>query len=625
MHPLDYSIVALYLVVLVTKSFFLAKKAAGGSDDYFLAGKKMPWWALGASGMSSNLDAAGTMTIIALIYTYGLHGFFIEMRGGVVLPIAVFLAFMGKWHQRSQVVTTGEWMHLRFGCGTQGKAARFTAALTYLIITVGMVVFFLAAAGKFLAVFLPFDTTTCAVGMAIVALLYTMISGLYGVIWTDVVQAGLIAFAAIYISVLAASYVSPELMENWPGARYNSALPVVSGGLTETSVDMLDRFEENPDGTFSQVGATGEVTVSESYSPFLLFLCFWIGKGLLEGLGGSGGSAYMAQRFYASQDIPTVKKLCMLWTVLFAFRWPMVLGFAILGIHLGIGQQDPEDVLTGVLLSDLFPFGVRGLLVTAIFAASMSTFDSTINAGASYVVRDLFLPLKPDATDKQQVAAGYVASAVIVAAGLTLALLFAGGVVDVWVTIVIQLFPAFLIPFALRWFWARFTGWGFTLGVAMGFAAAFGFTFLPPPEAALGTGHLGVIAQNGTWTDITILTTVGLSSLLGCLVGTFATRPADDATLHAFYEQIRPLGLWPRDWKAPDKAEHRGDILRLVIAVTWQIATFMLPMVLMLRLWSASVIIGVVWVATGTLLLRDAQGAGRGAILAVAEREVNSA
>ena len=655
MHPLDYSIVALYLVVLITKSFFLAKKAAGGSDDYFLAGKRMPWWALGASGMSSNLDAAGTMTIIALIYTYGLHGFFIEMRGGVVLPIAVFLAFMGKWHQRSQVVTTGEWMHLRFGTGAPGKAARFTAALTYLIITVGMVVFFLAAAGKFLAVFLPFDTTTCAVGMAVVALLYTMISGLYGVIWTDVVQAGLIAFAAIYISVLAASYVSPELMENWPGARYNSAVPMVGEGLIETTVN------ESVIGLTLDTHEHEYLTVStESYSPFLLFLCFWIGKGLLEGLGGSGGSAYMAQRFYASRDIPTVKKLCMLWTVLFAFRWPMVLGFAILGIHLGIGQQDPENVLTGVLLSDLFPVGVRGLLVTAIFAASMSTFDSTINAGASYVVRDLYLPLfktKTDAkqgerfcrrcgfnlegslnrdacpecgaslpeaitttgepSDRSQVVVGYIASTLIVAAGLTLALLFAGGVVDVWVTIVIQLFPAFLIPFALRWFWARFTGWGFTLGVITGFAAAFGFTFLPTPEVALGTSRLAFLVQNNAWTDITILGSVGLSSLLGCLVGTYLTRPTDRDTLHAFYEQIRPLGLWPREWKAPDRGEHSGDVLRLLLAVTWQICTFMLPMVLMLRMWTAGAIIGAAWVITGLILLRDVQDGGRSAALSL--------
>ncbi len=583
MHPLDYGIVAIYLVILVTKSLFLARRAAKGSESYFLAGKKMPWWALGASGMSSNLDAAGTMTIIALIYTYGLHGFFIEMRGGVVLPIAVFLAFMGKWHQRSQVVTTGEWMLLRFGKDWQGKAARYTAAATYLIITIGMVVFFLAAAGKFLAVFLPFDETTCAVAMAVVALLYTMISGLYGVIWTDVLQAGLIGFGAAYVAVLAATYVSPELLEQWPGAAYNSAAPELFTGLTNP-VD---------GGTF--------------YTPFLLFLLFWAGKGVLEGLGGSGGSAYMAQRFYAAHDVPTVKKLCMLWTVLFAFRWPMVVGFAILAIHLGIGEQNPEEILPGVLLSDLFPVGVRGLLVTAIFAASMSTFDSTINAGASYVVRDIVLPLRPGTSEKGQVIAGYVASFGIVAAGLTLALLFAEGVVDVWVTIVIQLFPAFLIPFALRWFWSRFNGLGFTLGVVTGFAGAFGLTFVEGP-GDLGWGEeLGVLVQNGAFTDVFILGGVGLCSLAGCLLGTFLGPAIDRGTLEAFYRQIRPFGLWPRDWKQTDAKEHRGDLVRLIVALLWQTSTFLLPMTLVLHLWTTSAAIAVVWVALGVFLLRDVQ------------------
>ncbi|MEM6459575.1 MAG: hypothetical protein AAF710_09315 [Planctomycetota bacterium] len=577
MHWLDYAVLVLYLVVLVGKSVFLARRAARGSEAYFLAGRNMPWWALGASGMSSNLDAAGTMTIVALVYAFGLHGFFIEMRGGVVLPIAVFLAFMGKWHQRSNVVTTGEWMHLRFGTDAAGKAARFTAALTYLVITVGMVVFFVAAAGRFLAVFLPFDETTCQVAMAVVALAYTMVSGLYGVVWTDVLQAGLIGFAAVYVAVLAATLVSPDLIEQWPGAVYNSAVPVVSGGLIS-------------DG-------------AEAYAPFLLFLLFWAGKGVLEGLGGSGGSAYMAQRFYASQDVPTVKKLCMLWTVLFAFRWPMVLGFVILGIHLGIGQADPEAVLTGVLGSDLFPVGVKGLLITAIFAASMSTFDSTINAGASYAVRDVLLPLKPGAGERTQVVWGYLASAGIVAAGLTLALRFAEGIVDLWVTIVIQLFPAFLIPFALRWFWARFNGWGFTAGVAAGFAAAFGWTFAPGSFPGSGDVH-NIFVQNGAFTDIAILGSVGLTSLLGCLVGTFVTRPVDDATLHRFYDQIKPFGVWPRDWKRPDTAEHRGDLLRLLLALTWQVSTFLLPMLAMLRMWPSAAVLGAVWLVTGSLLLR---------------------
>ena len=592
MHLLDYGILAAYLIILIGKSLFLAKKAAGGSDDYFLAGKKMPWWALGASGMSSNLDAAGTMTIIALIYTYGLHGFFIEMRGGVVLPIAVFLAFMGKWHQRSNVVTTGEWMHLRFGTHAPGKAARFTAALTYLIVTVGMIVFFLAAAGPFLAAIVPWSATQCQVAMALAALIYTMISGLYGVIWTDVVQAGLIAFAAVYVAVLAMGYVDADLLAQWPGAAYNQAVPELISGLG------------NP------------VDGQTYYAPFLLFLLFWAGKGILEGLGGSGGSAYMAQRFYASQDVPTVKKLCMLWTVLFAFRWPMVLGFAILAIHLGVGRDNPEVILNRVLMSELFPVGIRGLLVTAIFAASMSTFDSTINAGASYVVRDIWLPLRRGSSSRQQVLIGYLASALIVAAGLAIALSIPEGVVTVWVTIVVQFFPAFLLPFALRWFWSRFNGWGFTAGVAAGFGAAVGLLFIPGPDALGLPSELSVLIQNHAFTDVFILGSVGLASLIGCMLGTFATAKVDEPTLRTFYEQIRPLGFWPAEWKRPDAAEHRGDVLRLVIALVWQISTFLLPMTAMLRMWSATLTLGVVWLITGLILLRDVQEGGRDATLA---------
>ena len=597
LHWLDYSIIVAYLVMLIVVAVWVARKASKGSEHYFLAGKNLPWWALGASGMSSNLDAAGTMTIISLIYLYGIHGFFLEMRGGVVLPIAVFLAFMGKWHQRSNVVTTGEWMLLRFGRDWQGRLARYAAAATYLVITVGMVTFFLEAAGKFLAVFLPVDATTCSVAMAIIALLYTMVSGLYGVIWTDVFQALLIGLGAIYVAVLAATYVSPELLSQWPGAKFNEVVPRVGEGLTRIMPPAEVEGEE--------------ARTLTSYSPFLLFLVFWAGKGILEGLGGSGGSAYMAQRFYASRDVPTVKKLCLLWTVLFAFRWPMVLGFAILAIHLGIGDQDPETILPGVLTSDLIPIGITGVLIAAIFAASMSTFDSTINAGASYAVRDLYVPLvgRNQASERSQVWAGWISSAAIVALGLVLQLLFAEGVVNVWVAIVIQLFPAFLIPFALRWFWSRFNGLGFVLGVVFGFSAAFSLWVAPSSTTEMGwPRHFGVLIQNDALTDVAVLSFVSLTSLLGCLMGTILAPDTDPDTRRKFYDQIRPLGLWPRAWKRRDRREHVRDGVRLAVALLWQTLTFMLPMLAVLHRWTPFLLMLAIWVPLFVYLLKDSGG-----------------
>jgi len=96
MGILDYLIVAAYLLILIVIGIYLQKRASNSTESFFLGDKNMPWWALGASGMASNLDVSGTMIIAALIYALGVQGFFIEIRGGVVLILAFFFFFMCK-------------------------------------------------------------------------------------------------------------------------------------------------------------------------------------------------------------------------------------------------------------------------------------------------------------------------------------------------------------------------------------------------------------------------------------------------------------------------------------------------------------------------------------------------
>lgn len=542
MSALDYGVLGAYLAAILIAGVWLARRAAHGAGSYFLAGRELPWWALGCSGMASNLDIAGTMTVVTLLTVYGLQGLFIEFRGGVVLPIAVFLAFMGKWHRRSSAMTTAEWMLLRFGDGRGGRLARATAALTYVVITIAMIVFFLAAGGRFLAAFLPFTPGQCSVGLALLTFLYTLAGGLYGVVWTDVVQAVIIAAAALYVAVTAAGVVTPELLAQWPGAELNRLVPLLGHpGL-------------------------------EPYNPFWLFLLVWAGKGLLEGLGGSGGSAYMAQRFYAARTEADCRKIGVLWTLLFAVRWPMVLGFAILAIAAGIDVRtlaDAEAVLPRVLQTEFFPSGVRGLVIAAMMAAAMSTFDSTINAGAAYVVRDLFQPLCPRASARSVVWAGYLASAALV--GVSMWLTFGLGVtiLGLWIGIVMLLFPAFLVPFALRWFWGRFNGFGFAAGTAAGFLAAAGLAVALPEWGNEATRFIAIAAF----------------SALVAVATTLATAPVDPSRLAEFYAQTRPMGWWPRVWKAADRAEHRANWRLLAAALGWQVLTFLLPMAAVLGLW----------------------------------------
>jgi Na+/proline symporter len=199
MHPVDYGIIIVYLGALVAIGLYLQRRAGGSIDSFFLGNNKMPWWALGASGMASNLDVSGTMIIAALVYAIGVQGFYIEIRGGVVLVMAFFMIFMGKWNRRANVMTTAEWMEFRFGSGHQGNSARLLAAIANLVFAIWVVTYFAQGAGIFLGKLLGMNPDVAALIMIVLASIYTIASGLYGVVYTDVFQGVLIFVVILYV------------------------------------------------------------------------------------------------------------------------------------------------------------------------------------------------------------------------------------------------------------------------------------------------------------------------------------------------------------------------------------------------------------------------------------------
>ena len=141
LSTLDYSIIIVYFLCLVGLGVYLQKKASKSLEDYFLGGRKLPWWALGISGMASFFDIAGTMLIVSFLYIIGPRGLFIEFRGGAVLVLAVMMLWTGKWHRRSKCMTGAEWMVYRFGEGWGGQFARIMAAFVTIVGTIGMLAF----------------------------------------------------------------------------------------------------------------------------------------------------------------------------------------------------------------------------------------------------------------------------------------------------------------------------------------------------------------------------------------------------------------------------------------------------------------------------------------------------
>ena len=566
MATIDIIIIVVYLSAIVVVGLVMQKKASAGIDSYFLGNRKLPWWALGASGMASNTDIAGTMINTAFIYALGTKGFFIEIRGGVTLIMAFLMVFMGKWNRRSQVMTQAEWMHFRFGTKKEGDVARIISAIAAIIMTVAMVTYFVIGAGKFIGDYLGIEPLYASILMIILAMTYTLASGLYGVVWTDVFQGIFIFGVIIYISVLAMTTVDlPD--------EFLVSVPMMDGSFTAIKTTLAEWSRMTPPQEMNMPeGSTFSI-----YNLFGIAIMFYLFKVTLEGASGAGG--YMLQRYFAARSDREAGLLSLFWTCLLAFRWPLITSFAMLGIYHGIETgtviADPELVLPTVI-KNYIPVGVKGFLIAGLMAAAMSTFDSTVNAGAAYWVKDLYQTyLRPNANEKDLILQSRLASLVIVLLALLFSLTITN-INEIWGWITMGIGAGMFIPQVIRWYWWRFNGYGFAIGTAVGMIAA-----------VLTKTFGGPIAEYNSF-----LIASG-SSLVGCILGTYLTPPTESAVLSNFYKVTRPFGFWgsvrtelPTDVLNQINEENRRDIIAIFFAVPWQVVLFLTGMMIVMKQWS---------------------------------------
>ncbi|MBN2708469.1 MAG: sodium:solute symporter [Calditrichaceae bacterium] len=571
MSLLDYSIVMIYIIGMVFVGLYFQRKASGNIDSYFLGNRNLPWWALGASGMSSNLDISGTMINTAFIFALGAAGFFIEIRGGVTLIMAFLMIFQGKWNRRALVMTLAEWMHFRFGKDKQGDTARLIAAFSIIIMTIAMITYFAIGSGKFIGEFLGIPAFWglssefwAATLMIVLAMIYTVASGLYGVVWTDVFQGLLIFGTIIFICVLA--LISIDLPDT-----FQVSVPLRDGGFMALETTKEAWTSIWPTWTL-------DMPAESTYSIYNLFgiaILFYLIKVTLEGSGGT--SQYMIQRFFASRSDRESGLLSLFWTFLLSFRWPFIAAIATLGIIFGAQQgviQDPETVLP-VVINQMVPIGIKGLLVAGLMAAAMSTFDSTVNAGAAYWVKDVYQTyINPNATSKQLIMHGRWSSIIIVILGLGF-MLFIRNINEIWGWITSSLGAGLLIPTLARWYWWRMNGYGFSAGTVVGMLAA-----------VLQRAFLPDIPEYYAFTIATV------SSLIGMIIGTYLSEPTNEAVLMVFYKRTRPFGFWgPIKAKISQETmgrinqENRRDILSTFFAVPWQVVLFLTGMTVIFKRW----------------------------------------
>ncbi len=559
----DVVIIAAFLLLVTIVGFMMSSIASKGLNDYFLGGKRIPWWVLGISTATSNFDMAGTMIIIAVVFGLGYKGFLVELRGGVGLSLAFLVIFLGKWLRRSRVMTSAEWMKLRFGTDTQGKAAHILSACAQLLLALGMIIYFAKGAGKFLTEFLPMSELTCTSLMVAIGLFYTLAAGLYGVVFTDVVQMVLLGITAIFVSVHA------FVMR--PGV-------LLPDGFLDLSLEV-------PAGLGSSLLARDAGYWEPVFAFFGLCVVMWFFRTMLEGMGGVGG--YTDQRFFAARSERDASLLAMESIVISILRWTMIAGLVVMGYSILQGGGADADAIAGdaervlpVVLSRLLPAGLKGLVVAGLIAAAMSTFDSTLNAGAAYVVKDIYHSyIHPDATDRQLVWMSRAATVGLCVLGVLFAAIVPN-INKIWSLITMGIGAGMFVPLFLRWYWPRFNGFGFAVGTGFGVLSALLF------GAALD------------WPLYTQFPAVIGTALFASVLATLLSAKVDDEILLRFYLQINPWGSWGRYARmAVDRGliEDRSYLERLVenlygvlgvsVAVPFQLCMLLAAMSFIFHAW----------------------------------------
>ena len=513
---IDYTVVFIYFTVMIGLGFYYKKQASRDLNSYFLGGKRLSWLPLAMSGSVSNFDITGTMWIVSILFVLGMKSMWHHWMWGFLMG-AFFLSYMGKWVRRSNVMTAAEWMRTRFGDNPAGKVARTAYAVMAILTQASFLGYAFQGIGKFASVYIPLDSLAEHVGspwlqrlftdyqadvLAVMIIgittLYVILGGLYSVVVTDVIQTIILTLASVFIAFTAWTRLTPAALKSLPDGFASLRVPW-----------RIPEFSGTENASFEWFGA---------------LVIVWVLKGLLMNAGGPA-QMYDFQRFLAAKNDRDAAKIGAAWSVFLVVRWAMAMGIALIALTGIAGVQDSEKVMP-LVLRDFLPLGVRGIVIAGLLAAFMSTFSSTVNSGASFIVRDIWQQFfGSKAGDKQAVRFSQIATVLLVLLGLFIGMQ-SRSIAQIWEWMMMALGAGVIIPNVLRWYWWRMNGWGYAYGTLGGMLLSLISLFFPGMP------------------QYVVFPLVVTGSLLMSVGGSFFTQPVDERILIDFYRTVRPFGFW---------------------------------------------------------------------------------
>ncbi|MES2221085.1 MAG: hypothetical protein V4587_08980 [Acidobacteriota bacterium] len=568
MSGLDWFVVSLYFAFMLGVGMHFTKRAGRSVDDFFVSGRNLPWWIIALSAVATYTDAGLAPAVTMLTFQGGLLGNAIWWIPYVVwMPLGAVL--WSKYWRRLGTVTSAELIELRYG----GKLARRYRGVYAVFMSFGFVVVLIGYVsgwlGAALGPILGWTPGHLILIAGVIAVIYTVSSGLYGVAYTDAFQfaiflAGNIALVPIivhHVGGISHTYSSIHMLRGSGTSSFFRVLPPVPG--------------------------IGFLTVAAL-----------VVQGLFFAASPTGGEGFTAQRFMAAKNEfhAQVGQLFNTVLTLVVRVIPFLcLGMLAAALYAPAAVREPGK-LWAELVKAYAPTGLLGLLVAGIFAAYMATVSTEMNWGASYIINDLYRPLiRPNKSEKHYVLAGRISSVLLFALGLLVAYMFVEGM-RAWFLFINSIVFAFILPLSwLRFFWWRLNIFGeasaLLLGLPLSYLVWFHFGFSNEQIHPFWQGFLLLFGSG-----MIVIVTVSL-----------LTRPETPETLEKFYRLCRPPGLWAPVAATLPEAEARSireetstDLLDCCLGIVVAASMILAVISLLAKNWVVLAAAIVMAVFTGT-------------------------
>ncbi|GAB3647078.1 sodium/solute symporter [Echinicola sediminis] len=360
----NYTVLGVYLGSLVLMGVLISGKQHS-TEDFFKAGGRVPWWAAGISIFGTQLSAITFMAIPAKTFATDWTLFFLLMTIIMVAPVIIYIFL--PFFRRLNITTAYEYLELRYN-----RTVRLVGSLVYVGLQLGRLGIVLLLPSLALSVVTGIDVTLCILIMGLLSILYTVLGGIEAVIWTDVIQVVVLLGGALVCLGFIFYEIQARPEELWALVQEN---------------DKTRIFDLNLDFTGTS---------------------FWVVLigGIAANIVQYGSDQTVIQRYLTTKDEKTAANgittgaLMALPSALifFSIGTALYLFYKFHPAELSPSVQNADSIFPFYIVTQL-PVGVSGLLIAAVFAAAMSSLDSSMNSVATVVTTDFYKKLYPKDTE----------------------------------------------------------------------------------------------------------------------------------------------------------------------------------------------------------------------------------